>query len=60
MSEKTVSVAMKQNKTCKSCVRFGAEGKGADEVGSSFYLQNAAHEKLGKPKTIKLTVEAAK
>ncbi len=61
MSEgKKVTVTMKKNKTCKSCVRFGAEGKDAENVGSSFYLQNDAFEKLGKPGSIKLTIEAAK
>ncbi|MBW8002602.1 MAG: hypothetical protein FVQ80_11375 [Planctomycetes bacterium] len=57
---KKLTVTMKKNKTCKSCVRFGTEGKDAEDVGSSFYLQNTAFEKLGKPGEIKLTVEAAK
>lgn len=54
-----VTVKMVQDKTCKSCIRFKGEGKEAENVGSSFYLQNAAFEKLGKPDSIILTVEAA-
>ena len=53
---KTVEVTMKSDKVCKSCVRFRGEGKGADEVGSSFYLQNDAYEKLGQPKKIVMTI----
>lgn len=54
---KKVTVKMKKDKTCKSCQRYKGEGKPAEEVGSSFYLQNPAYEKLGKPSEIKLTIE---
>lgn len=54
----SVTVVMKQDKTCKSCVRFRADGKPAEDVGSSFYLQNDAFEKLEKPDKITMTISA--
>jgi len=58
-AKETPSVVMKQDKVCKSCVRFKADGDGAEQVASSLYVQNAAYEKLGKPKSIKVSIESA-
>lgn len=57
-SEGTAQVKMFLDKVCKSCVRFKADqGDPAyDNVGTAFYLQNAAFEALGKPKEIMVTV----
>jgi len=59
MPKEKATVVMKSDKKCKSCVRFRGEGEESDTVGSSFYLQNDAFEKLEKPSKIRLTVEAA-
>jgi hypothetical protein len=53
-------VTMKQDKVCKSCVRFSGEGEAADQVAASLYLQNDAFKALGEPKKITVTVDAAK
>lgn len=58
-SKKAVSVVMKKDKTCKKCVRYAGEGDGADQVGSSFYLQNPSFDDLGKPDKIKVSIEAS-
>ena len=47
-----------QEKICKSCIRFRAEKGRDDEVTTSLYLQSAAYDALGKPKTIKVSVVA--
>ncbi len=57
---KKATVKMKKDKTCKACVRYKGEGKDAENVGSSFYLQNPAFELLGKPNEIKVTIEPGK
>ena len=56
MAKKTVSTVLTKDKTCKSCVRFA--GQSNDKVTTSLYLSNAAHEEIGKPESIKVTVEA--
>lgn len=53
------TVTMKIDKVCKSCVRCRAEGPEGETVAASIYVQNATYEALGKPKTFKVTVEAA-
>ena len=58
MAKEKVAVTMAKDKVCKSCVRFKGEGKEADTVGSSFYLQNAAYKALGDPDKIVLSVSA--
>ena len=60
MAKEKVEVVMDTVKACKSCVRFGADEKGSAEVASSIYLQNDAFAKIGEPKKIKITIEAAK
>jgi len=60
MAEKGKSVTMKQDKVCKSCVRFSGEGEAAESVAASLYLQNDAYKALGEPKKINVTVEATK
>jgi len=57
--EKAQSVEMTKDKVCKSCVRYRGEGKDAEAVGNSFYLQNAAFKALGEPEDIKITVSSA-
>ncbi|MBA7587213.1 hypothetical protein ES708_29231 [subsurface metagenome] len=59
MSETTVVVEMAVDKSCKSSVRFAAEGQSAAEVCRTLYVQNQAVDKLGKPNRIKVTIEAA-
>ncbi len=59
MSERTVVVEMAVEKKCKSCVRFAAEGQSSAEVCRTLYVQNEALDKLGKPKRIRVTIEAA-
>ncbi|KKL90426.1 hypothetical protein LCGC14_1904770 [marine sediment metagenome] len=56
MAKKTQTATLKKNKVCKSCVRFRNEKD--DKTTTSIYIQNAEYEELGKPDTIKLSVEA--
>ncbi len=53
------TVTMSVFKECKASVRFQAEGPEADTVMQNCYLQNVTWEALGKPKKVKVTVEAA-
>lgn len=59
MAKKTQTTVLPKYKVHKSCVRFQAEDASKEKVTSSCYLQNAAYEALGKPDSIKVSVEAA-
>lgn len=58
MAKKTQSTIMKTDKKCKPCVRFRSEDT-QDKVATALYLMNPAYEALGKPDSIKVSVEAA-
>ena len=54
---KTVTTALTQDKTCKSCVRYRSTD--ADEkVTTSLYLGNESYKALGNPKKIEVAVSA--
>lgn len=53
---KTQSAVLTKDKNCKSCVRF--RNQVDDKVTTSIYIQNAEYETLGKPDSIKVSVEA--
>lgn len=56
MAKKTQTAVLTKDKNCKSCVRF--RNQKDDKVTTSIYIQNAEFEALGKPDSIKVSVEA--
>jgi len=58
-SGEVVRTTLVQNKTCKSCVRYGSKNA-EDKVTTSIYLQNESFEALGKPEKIEVAVSAKK
>jgi hypothetical protein len=59
MQSEKVVVEMAVEKMCRNCVRFASKGGTATEVCRTLHLQNEALDKLGKPKRIRVTIEAA-
>lgn len=52
---KEVTTVLKQDKECKSCVRFRSTSDD-EKVTTSLYLVNDSYEKLGSPKEIRIQV----
>ncbi len=59
MGQEKIVVKMDLDKVCKKCMRFGVKGLQAENICPSIYVSNEALDKLGKPKRIKVTIEAA-
>jgi hypothetical protein len=58
MATEKVEVQMRMDRENKTCIRFAAQGKAADEVCRSIFVQNPALERLGDPELITVTIEA--
>lgn len=55
----TLTTMLKQDKVCKSCIRFSGDAKpGENDVTTAIYLLNSGFETLGKPDEIEVTVKA--
>ncbi|MBA7531196.1 hypothetical protein ES705_23407 [subsurface metagenome] len=59
MQTEKIVVEMDLDKVCKKCMRFGVKGLQAEKICPSIYVANEVLDKLGKPKRIKVTIEAA-
>lgn len=53
---KTQVAVLTKDKQCKSCIRY--RNQKDDKLTTSIYIQNAEYEALGKPDSIKVSVEA--
>lgn len=52
-----VTTVLELKKECKSVARYDNPDEDS-EVGKGFYLHNKSYEQLGKPKRIKISIQA--
>lgn len=53
----TVTTTLTLKKECKSVARYDNPDEDS-KVGKGFYLHNESYEQLGKPKKIKISIQA--